>query len=414
MATTKYQSVYKQEAKNGEKAFFYYSLYLGRDSSTGKKIIKKSRRDQNGHHFKSAREAHLEVERIKREMQQGNVTVLHRATLKDFIEKVFEQNYKANVEESTWRSRKPIFDMIAQHLGNKPLTKIAPADCLEFRNWLLSDEANYSQAFASITYGQFRQILDSAVDLDYLNRNPSRVKKATRAIPKGYHTINYWTLEEFKEVVSKCYLGDIEGALAYVMLNLYYFTGMRVSEALALWWSDINLKSGYIRVNHTMTNSSDPKKRRKSYTKTVNGMRSIDIPEDLVRLLKWWKQVQNDNLPPKGDNHYVLSATGQPLHRSTVNNVINRYAKLAGVHRIKAKELRASHVCLLINKYNVDILAVAQRLGHAKPTTTLKYYSQLWRGRSKQVANQLNGAMGHIEHPSHSLVNFIGNQYVKL
>ena len=248
----------------------------------------------------------------------------------------------------------------------------------------------------------------------YLTQNPSKIKKATGAISKGHHVIHYWTLEEFKKVISKCYMGDIEGALAYVMLNLYYFTGMRVSEALALWWSDVNLADGYIKVSHTLTNTKDPDKKRKNYTKTAAGMRTIDIPRDLVDLLKWWKKLQYENLPQHGDDHYVLSATDEPLHRSTVNNVVNRYADLAGVHRIQAKELRTSHACLLINKYNVDILAVSQRLGHAKPTTTLKYYSQLWRGRNRTVADQLNGAIGKIEHPDHSLVDFNGNQFVAL
>ena len=176
----------------------------------------------------------------------------------------------------------------------------------------------------------------------------------------------------------------------------------------------LRLEQGYIEVNHTLTLTKDPAKRRKNYTKTVNGMRTIDIPQDLVDLLKWWKNVQNDNLPMSGEDHYVLTPTDQPMHRSSVNNIINRYADLAGVHRIQAKELRTSHACLLINKYNVDILAVSQRLGHAKPTTTLKYYSQLWRGRNRIIADQLNGAMGKIAHPDHSLVNFNGNQYVQM
>lgn len=414
MAKTKYQSVYWQPAKNGRKAYFYYSVYLGKDPLTGKKITKKSQQDQFGNRFKTARDAHIEAERIRQEFRCGNTVLPSNATFRDFVENIFKPTYKSSVEESTWLVRVPIFDLILKHLGNKKLSQIMPGDCLKFRNWLLADENGYSQSFASIVYGYFRQILDSAVDLDYLAKNPARLKKATGAISKGHHIIHYWTLEEFKEVVSKCYLGDIEGALAYVMLNVYYFTGMRVSEALALWWEDINLEQGYIEVNHTLTLTKDPAKRRKNYTKTVNGMRTIDIPQDLVDLLKWWKNVQNDNLPMSGEDHYVLTPTDQPMHRSSVNNIINRYADLAGVHRIQAKELRTSHACLLINKYNVDILAVSQRLGHAKPTTTLKYYSQLWRGRNRIIADQLNGAMGKIVHPDHSLVNFNGNQYVQM
>ncbi|UZM90548.1 site-specific integrase [Limosilactobacillus reuteri] len=414
MATTKYQSVYKQEAKKGQKPFFYYSVYLGKDPLTGKKIIKKGRRDRFGNHFKTARDAHLEVQRILNEYGTGSNMQTSSITLEEFMNNVFLPSYKRDVENSTWSSRKSVFKTIQNRLGNKALKQINPKDCFDFRTWLLSSDAGYSQSYASIVYGLFRQILDTAVDLGYLLRNPSRIKKATRAISKGHHRINYWTLEEFKEVASKCYLGDVEGSLAYVMLNLYYFTGLRVSEALALWWSDINLDESYIRVNHTLTNSADPKNKRKDYTKTASSMRTIDIPQDLVNLLRWWKKQQCDNLPQDGDDHYVLSATDQPLHRSSVNNTINRYAKLAGVHHIQARELRTSHVCLLINKFNVDILAVSQRLGHDKPTTTLTYYSELWRGRNRTVADQLNGAMGHIEHPDHSLINFTGNQYVKM
>lgn len=415
MVATKYQSVYKELSKDGKKTSYYVSVFLGRDPVTGKRIIKKARRDQYGNHFKTARAAYLEAERLKNEYKHGSFSIHQgQATLLEYYSKVFKPTYKGNVEESTWLSREPVFEMILKWFGHKKLTQIQPTDCLQFRNWLLSDEKGYSQGYASLVYGLFRQLLDSAVELDYLSKNPSRIKKATGAISKGHHIIHYWTLEEFKKVISTCYLGDIEGALAYVMLNLYYFTGMRVSEALALWWSDINLSKGYIKVSHTLANTTDPDRKRKNYTKTVSGMRTIDIPHDLVELLEWWKKQQYDNLPQKGNDHYVLSATDEPLHRSTVNNVVNRYAKLAGVHRIQAKELRTSHACLLINKYNVDILAVSQRLGHAKPTTTLKYYSQLWRGRNRTVADQLNGALGEVPHPDKSLVDFNGNQFISM
>lgn len=253
MTATKYQSVYKELSKDGKKTSYYVSVFLGQDPVTGKRIIKKARRDQYGNHFKTARAAYLEAERLKNEYKHGSFPIRQgQATLHEYYSKVFKPTYKGNVEESTWLSREPVFEMILKWFGNKKLTQIQPTDCLQFRNWLLSPEKGYSQGYASLVYGLFRQLLDSAVELEYLPKNPSRIKKATGAISKGHHIIHYWTLEEFKRVVSKCYLGDIEGALAYVMLNLYYFTGMRVSEALALWWSDVNLSEGYIKVSHIL------------------------------------------------------------------------------------------------------------------------------------------------------------------
>ena len=215
MTATKYQSVYKETDHKGGKGRYYVSVYLGRDSLTGKRKIKKTFRDRLGNHFKTARDAHIEAERIKKEYSQGQLaTNSANATMLEFYKKVYEPTYKGEVEESTLLSRKPVFEMILKWFGAKKLGQIQPVDCLNFRNWLLSDAKGYSQGYASLVYGLFRQLLDSAVELDYLPRNPSRIKNATGAISKGHHVIHYWTLDEFKKVIAKCYLGDVEGALA--------------------------------------------------------------------------------------------------------------------------------------------------------------------------------------------------------
>lgn len=414
MTATKYQSVYYQPSKKGKKGYYYYSVYLGKDPLTGKRRIKKARRDYLGNEFKNAREAHLEVERIIDEEKSGNNVLTKDITYADFMDKVFLPYYKGRVQKSTWITRQPIFEKMKERFGAKKLSQILPGDVLQYKTWLLNEvsEDRYSQSYVSLVYGAFRKTLDTAVDMDYLSKNPSRIKKATGAISKGSHNIECWTLEEFRKVISKCYLGDIEGELAYVTLNLYYFTGMRVSEGLALYWSNVSFEDKTIRINHTLFREPGGRVIRKNCTKTVNGMRTIDIPDDLISILKDWKKIQYNNLPQDGDDHYVLSATDQPLHRSTIGNIINRYAKLANVHPIKAKELRASHASLLINKYNVDILLIAKRLGHAKPTTTLRYYSELWGGRNRTISRQLDGALGEIQHPDHSLVDFNGNQFV--
>ena len=119
MSKTKYQSVYWQAAKNGRKAYFYYSVYLGRDPLTGKKIMKKSQQDQLGNRFKTAREAYLEAERIKNEFRRGENVMPSGATFREFVKNIFKPTYKTEVEESTWIARQPVFDTILKHLGTK-------------------------------------------------------------------------------------------------------------------------------------------------------------------------------------------------------------------------------------------------------------------------------------------------------
>ena len=72
MVATKYQSVYKELSKDGKKISYYVSVFLGRDPVTGKRVIKKTRRDQYGNHFKTARAAYLEAERLKNEYKHGS------------------------------------------------------------------------------------------------------------------------------------------------------------------------------------------------------------------------------------------------------------------------------------------------------------------------------------------------------
>lgn len=62
MPKTKYPCVYQD--KNGR---FSYLVELGTDKVTGKRIQKKGSKDQFGKKFRTAKEAHQEVTRIRNE-----------------------------------------------------------------------------------------------------------------------------------------------------------------------------------------------------------------------------------------------------------------------------------------------------------------------------------------------------------
>ena len=159
MTATKYQSVYKELSKDGKKTSYYVSVFLGRDPVTGKRIIKKARRDQYGNHFKTARAAYLEAERLKNEYKHGSFPIRQgQATLHEYYSKVFKPTYKGNVEESTWLSREPVFEMILKWFGNKKLTQIQPTDCLQFRNWLLSPEKRLFSGLCVVSLWPFSTI----------------------------------------------------------------------------------------------------------------------------------------------------------------------------------------------------------------------------------------------------------------
>lgn len=111
-------------------------------------------------------------------------------------------------------------------------------------------------------------------------------------------------------------------------------------------------------------------------------MRTISLDGDTVKVLKEWKERQAS----MGNFNFVLSYDGNPMLKSTISRIIKRYAKLANVPQIQAKELR-----------------------HSSPETPLKHYAHLWSGVDKELADEMTGLIS-IQHVEQSFVQFNGNQ----
>ncbi|EMW5406267.1 tyrosine-type recombinase/integrase [Enterococcus faecalis] len=397
---TKYSCVYQDS-----KGRFFYLVELGTDQITGKRIQKKGTKDALGKRFTSAREAHKEVMRIKNDYMVANGYANYNLTYKEFMEQSYIPHYKASVQSSTWNSRECGLTQIAEHFGDKKLREINVRDCESYRIWLLN-ESGYSQAYSSLLYGMFRKSLDYAVTLQFLNEN---ISKRTTAIPKGKSVVLYWTKEEFEQVLAKIYKDNFYEHMCLVLIWLYYMTGIRVSEGLALNWHDVDLKHKKLKIHHTLEMKNQNDFRRKPYTKTENGMRIISLDDDTIDVLTEWKHVQKAH----GVEQFILSYTDLPLFRSTVQRIIERYAKLAKVPVIQGKGLRHSHVSYLINEFNADILVVSQRLGHSSPEITLKHYAHLWSRNDETLVQQMTGNIRFSYATQSNVAQFNGNQAVK-
>lgn len=125
-------------------------------------------------------------------------------------------------------------------------------------------------------------------------------------------------------------------------------------------------------------------------------------------MLQEWKQLQSKI----EIDDFVFSYYGTPMIKSTLARIIQRYAKLANVHRIQAKGPRHSHASYLINEFNVSVLILSKRTGHSSPEITLKHYSHMWSGVDELIAEEMTGNI-KIQTAEKSGISFNGNQVVK-
>lgn len=405
---TKYPGVYVDSNGN-----YFFQTEFGVDRITGKRIRKKGRKDSSGKPFSSASEANKELTRLKREFHKVNSYANYKMTYKEFMDKVYIPYYKTEVEESTFVVRKTPFSQIMNRFSNIVLRSISVEDVQNFRTWLLSSKedggAGYSQSYASLVFGIFRKSLDKAVEMQYLEYN---ISKKVKAISKGKAIVPYWTKDEFEKVINQIFLGDFYEHLNFVMIWVYFNTGIRVNEGTALCWNDIDLGKKRLRVHHMLVLRNKNDWKRNSYTKTEDGKRIIALDNDTIEILSEWRTRQSEIGLGKG-NDFVFSYDGLPMLKSTISRILGRYANLAGVKRIQAKGLRHSHASYLINEFNVSVLVLSQRMGHSSPEITLKHYAHMWSGADMVIADSMTGNI-KINTAEQTKINFNGNQAVKI
>ena len=402
MAKTNFQDVYIDN--NGR---IYYEVSLGTDNITGKRIKKKSRKSADGKPFSSVKEAYIEAIRVKNDYLQSNGYSNYDMTYEQFMNTTYLPYYESEVSKQTYSTRTPALNMLIKRFGKKKLEDISLRDVQNFRTWLLSNKGgNFSQAYASMTFGTFRRTLSFAVDMQFLKSN---ISLKVKAIPKGKSIVQYWTKEDFQKVLSNIYIENFYEHLCFTLLYLYYTTGLRVNEGTALWWDDIDFNKRELRVHHMLIAKSKNEWYRQNHTKTEAGLRTISLDEDTIKVLKDWKQRQ----AKFGKMRFILSYDGNPMIKSTISRIIKRYAKLADVPIIQAKGLRHSHASYLINELNASVLIVSKRLGHSSPEITLKHYAHLWTGLDKEITNNMVGLI-KFNHPKETSVDFYGNQSLKM
>lgn len=323
-------------------------------------------------------------------------------TFEQFIEEVYLPWYKTQVKESTYINRRVTIQKHFKYFYKMSTDEIEP---INVQNWQLKMAKEFSPNYIRIVQGMLSIAFDRAIVLGLAKKNPSRM---IGNIKSKKTKVDFWTLEEFQKVISLLYKGDYYEHYLFMSFWLLFMTGMRIGEASALQWSDIDFETGMLSITKTL------------YYKTMNdykfvepktqaSIRTLYIDSDTINELKAWKEVQQKVLPKC---KLVLSYNGTPTSKTTLPRALEKLAKLAGVHRIKIHALRHSHASLLISMGENPLL-IKERLGHEKIQTTLGTYGHLYPNTNLEVANKLTGIL-HYTPASQSIANYTSNQHTAI
>lgn len=383
----------KDPIKKANNGTYYFRANLGYDAVTGKQIQKY----RSG--FSTKKEARAEYSKLILAAEEGLAMEKKQPSFKQFIEEIYLPWYKTQVKESTYKNRLNTIEKHFKFFYRKKVNEIEP---IHVQTWQLKLAKDYSPNYVRIIQGMLSLAFDRAIILGLAKKNPARM---VGNIKSKKVKVDFWTLEEFQKVISLLYKGDYYEHYLFICFWLLFTTGLRIGEAAALQWEDIDFESGIISVTKTLYYKS-----MNEYTfvdpKTSASIRTVVIDKDTIRELKDWMEVQKRVLK---DCNFVLSYSGIPTSKHTLPRALEKLAGLAGVHRIKIHALRHSHVALLISM-GVNPLIVKDRLGHEKIQTTLGTYGHLYPNSNFEVAKMLGGIINFTP-ATESIADYTHNQF---
>ena len=142
------------------------------------------------------------------------------------------------------------------------------------------------------------------------------------------------------------------------ILEVFYSTGIRVSELVGLNWSDVDFQLGIIRVVGKGAKE-----------------RIVPIGEVALRALRAYSQEVRKkwNLACKGESPVFLNNRGGRMTTRSVARVVEKHLRKAGIAvKMGPHGLRHSFATHLLNS-GADLRVIQELLGHASLSTTQRY-----------------------------------------
>ena len=201
----------------------------------------------------------------------------------------------------------------------------------------------------------------------YLRRDPAEVLEAAQ---KGLHLPKFLSVQDVDKLLEQPNLGTLDGYRDKTMLETLYATGMRVSELVSVPLQNVDLKMQYVIV---MGKGSKE--------------RMLPLGRTALKYLERYISVVRPQLlhgKPEGVQELFVTSWGGPMTRQRVNELIEGYAKDAGItKRVTPHMLRHSFATHLLNN-GTDLRVVQELLGHADISTT-QIYTHMDMERLREV-----------------------------
>ncbi|GAB6145008.1 tyrosine-type recombinase/integrase [Desulfocicer niacini] len=247
----------------------------------------------------------------------------------------------AKVNKKSWKddSNKYEKDM-KKAFGKLPLSAITTRDIQQYQTKI---KARTSAGTSNRHYSLLSRIFNLAIEWGFLEKNPCKgVKKQKEAGGKE----RYLNKDELKRFLQA--LDEVEQSVSTHSIRFLLFSGARMSEALGLLWTNVDIEGGTALLADT--------KGGKARTITLN-----DLAKQVLVEMRSFKI-----------NKYVFPGAKANTHLASPRRLFETVKEKTGIGNFRIHDLRHSFASIAVNN-GASLYEVQRLLGHASSNMTQRY-----------------------------------------
>lgn len=337
-----------------------------------------------------ARQVVLFEEKCKSGYQTGVIK------FETFAEEWFDEYARINLRNTTYRWLLPLRKRIYASIGHLRMDKITPRQIQAFINSLSKDGANEitGKPLAPKTIRHnlslISDIFGYAVKMGVVSDNPCSKVTAPKcsSVEKKIYTV---------EEITKL-LQELRGEpLKYqAFFNLAAFSGFRRGELLGLEWKDIDFESCVISIRRTSCYTAQDGTYTDT-TKTHKSQRSMKFPQQIMDILRLYKDEQDDTANKLGSqwvdtDRLFVKWNGEPMRNNTPYAWLNKFCEKHELPFYGVHSFRHMFASMLVNE-GVDIVTVSGALGHSTVSTTSNIYCHIIENSQARASDAIANAL---------------------
>lgn len=342
---------------------------------------KRARRTVYG---RTSEEVRAKLDELRRDLRLGALPAT-RTPLADFLARWLERE-RLRVRPSTWRGREQHVRLhIAPALGGRPLERLTAPDIEAFLARLVA--GGLSPRTVAHIRATLRRALADAVRDGLVARNAAAL---ARPIYVPRQPIRYLEPRDVARLVAGT-ADEPYGAIFAILAS----TGLRLGEALALRWSDVDFAAGTLRVERSLVRTlardfafAEPKSPR--------SRRLLPLPaiarEALIRQRERTRFARAGAPVWEDPNLVFTDEIGGPLRPWRVQHAFAKARERLGLPKVRLHDLRHSAATTLLAA-GVPLATVAEWLGHSSVVVTNLYYAAVTPRMLEEAAATMDRAL---------------------